>query len=257
IERGLASGQHLAGTGGLLQVGPMKVITDGSLNTRTAYCRDPYPGVRDDPYGLLLVPPEQLRSLLRRAAAAGFDCAVHAIGDEANTLALQAFAASGAHGRIEHAQLLATADLPRFAELGVIASVQPAHALDDRAVAERLWAGRTGRAYLARSLLDAGAVLAFGSDAPVAPLDPWLAMAAAVGRGGSEPWHPEQAVSVAEALAASVAHPSRDPVRIEPGMPADLLLCEADPLRCELDVLQRMPVYATLVAGRFSYRADG
>src|SRR6185312_11419571 len=114
-------------------------------NTRTAYCHDPYPGAEA---GMLLVPPEELVPLLRRAAAHGLDAAVHAIGDEANALVLDAFAAAdlaaaGRSARVEHAQLLRAVDPARFAALGVVASVQPAHVLDDRDVADRLWAGRT------------------------------------------------------------------------------------------------------------------
>lgn len=257
IAAGLRSGQVIDGTHGLLEIGPMKVITDGSLNTRTAYCHLAYPGALEHPHGLLLVPPPQLRALLQRAAAAGFECAVHAIGDQANSLALQAFAESGARGRIEHAQLLDRADVPRFAELGLIASVQPEHALDDRDVAERYWAGQTDRAFMLRSLLDHGAVLALGSDAPVAPLDPWIAIAAAVTRtrAGRPPWHPEQSITVAEALSGSVGRPGRAPVAIQVGQPADLILCEADPYTLEPAELRTMSIWATLVGGRFTHRS--
>lgn len=258
IGRGLRTGQSIDGTDGLLQVGPMKVITDGSLNTRTAYCHDSYPGLTGNPNGLLLVPPGELIELLRHAAEHGFRCAVHAIGDQANSLALQAFSESGAVGSIEHAQLLDQADVGRFAELGVVASVQPEHALDDRDVADRLWAGRTGRAFMLRSLLDAGAVLALGSDAPVAPLDPWISLSAAVARtrDGRPAWHPEQSITPAEALSASVAESSRQPIAIAVGDVADLVLCEADPLATEPMALRTMPVWATLLGGRFTYRAD-
>jgi hypothetical protein len=242
---------------GLLTMGPFKVITDGSLNTRTAYCHDPYPGLGEDenPFGLLVVPPAELLPLMRRADAAGLDCAVHAIGDHANALALQAFSESGARGSVEHAQLLDTADVARFARLGVIASVQPEHAMDDRDVAEHHWPGRTGRAFVLRSLLDAGATLAFGSDAPVAPLDPWLAIAAAVSRtrDGRPPWHAEQAITVGEALAASYA-PGRGGGPLRQGEAADLCVLDADPLTCPADTLRAMPVAATMLAGRWTYR---
>ncbi|GAA2778399.1 amidohydrolase [Nonomuraea dietziae] len=147
IERGLRSGEVIHGTDGLVEMGPFKVITDGSLNTRTAYCHDPYPGLEGDahPHGMLLVPPEELVPLMERAWRAGLRPAVHAIGDRANSLALDAFERVGARGTIEHAQLLDEADLGRFAALGVVASVQPEHAMDDRDVADHHWAGRTGR----------------------------------------------------------------------------------------------------------------
>lgn len=109
---------------------------------------------------------------MRRAAAHGIEPAVHAIGDRANTVALDAFEAVRCRGRIEHAQLLSPEDLPRFARLGVTAGVQPRHATDDRDVADRHWAGRTERAFAYADLLAAGARLEFGSDAPVSPLDP-------------------------------------------------------------------------------------
>jgi predicted amidohydrolase YtcJ len=186
---------------------------------------------------------------MRQAAAAGIEPDVHAIGDHANTLVLDAFEAVRTGGRLEHAQLLATSDYPRFAELGVVASVQPEHAMDDRDVADHYWAGRTDRAFALRSLLDAGAELSFGSDAPVAPLDPWITMAAAVGRSrdGREPWHPEQRITNAEALAAS----TRSTVAV--GQVADLVVTELDPLAVDHEHLRSMPVAATLLAGDFTY----
>lgn len=241
---GLRTGDVVDGTDGLVTVGPLKVLIDGALNTRTAYCVDAYP---DGTRGLLTVDPQALAALLRRGAAAGFRPAVHAIGDAAITVALDAFEATGLRGRIEHAQLVADADLPRFAALGVTASVQPAHLLDDRDVAERHWPGRTGRAYPFRALLDAGATLAFGSDAPVAPLDPWLAIRAAVTRApGDEPaWHPEHRIPVAAALAAA----TRGRIRVRSGDPADLVLLEQP-----VERMQASAVAATMLGGRFTHR---
>jgi predicted amidohydrolase YtcJ len=247
IDRGLRGGQRLSE---LISVGPFKVITDGSLNTRTAYCFDPYAGMSGEhDHGLMTVPPEELLPLMRRAVAAGFRPAVHAIGDHANALALDAFEELGCTGSIEHAQLLAWQDIPRFAALGVTASVQPEHALDDRDVADRYWAGRTDRAFPLRSLLDAGARLALGSDAPVAPLDPWRAMSAAVSRtrDGREPWHPEQAIAAGEALAASVR------TRVAVGQVADLIVTDRDPVSTAAEQLRAMTITATLLAGRFTH----
>lgn len=241
---------------GLLTAGPLKVVTDGSLNTRTAYCVDPWPGLEGTahPCGLLLVPPEELRPLLRRATENGLDTAVHAIGDRANTLVLDAFAATGARGRVEHAQLLCDGDAPRFAELGLVASVQPEHALDDRDVADRLWAGRTHRSFPLRSLHAEGVPLALGSDAPVAPLDPWVAIAAAVHRtsDGRERWHPEQEIGRDVALEAS-AGPDGP---VGPGRRADLVVVEEDPATCDAATLRAMPVAGTLLGGRWTHR-DG
>ncbi|MEQ1735823.1 MAG: amidohydrolase family protein, partial [Rhodoglobus sp.] len=243
LDRAIAAG-YRTGTvlADLLEVGPFKIITDGSLNTRTAFCIDPYPGLGDD-RGLLTVEPDELIDWMRRAA--DFTPAVHAIGDDANRLALDAFEALGLSGRIEHAQLVTWDDVSRFARLGVAASVQPEHAMDDRDVADRFWAGRTDRAFALASLLTAGVELLFGSDAPVAPLDPWVTIAAAVGRGrGREPWHPEQRIGVADALAASVQS------AVAEGSVADLAVIEFDPLIASEEQLRTMPVAATYLAGR-------
>ncbi|HEY0248343.1 MAG TPA: amidohydrolase family protein [Gryllotalpicola sp.] len=251
IALGVAGGAPLEASG-LLTLGALKIITDGSLNTRTAYCFDPYPGLDGpDDHGLLTVPPEELEELLRRAAAAGLPVAVHAIGDHANALALDAFAVTGARGSIEHAQLLRGVDLGRFAQLRVVASVQPEHAVDDQEVAERYWPGRGDRAFPLRSLLAAGATLAFGSDAPVTPLDPWLGIASAVfrSRGDRAPWHGEQTVTLAQAIQASTRS------TIAPGEPADLVVLGADPATLGPAALREQPVAATMVAGRFSYDA--
>ncbi|MEV0287772.1 amidohydrolase family protein [Kribbella sp. NPDC050820] len=253
IAQGLRSGDAVPETGGLMTMGPLKVMTDGSLNTRTAYCHDPYPGMAEDAYGLLVVPPEVLVPLMQRAFDHGITSAIHAIGDHANRLALDAFEKVGCAGTIEHAQLLAPEDFPRFRELGVAASVQPVHALDDRDVADRHWAGRTGRAFAFGGLLAAGAELRLGSDAPVAPLDPWLSAAAAVHRSGDEreSWHPEQEIPVGAALDASTRG-GRTP---RAGAPADLVVLDADPMLAAIDELRAFPVHSTLLAGRWTWRA--
>jgi predicted amidohydrolase YtcJ len=249
VAEGLRTGTEVAGGRGLLRVGPLKVLIDGSLNTRTAYCVDPYP---NGGHGLLTVSEAELLALLVRARQAGFVPAVHAIGDAANRVALDAFEAAGVAGRVEHAQFVRSEDFARFGRLGVIASVQPAHALDDRDTAEVNWPGRTDRSFPLRSLLAAGATLALGSDAPVAPLDPWTAMSAATARArqdGRGPWHPEQALTRREALTSSARR--RD--RLRAGDPADIAVLDADPLTASDAEFAAMPVAATLVAGRFTY----
>ncbi|GAA4287018.1 amidohydrolase [Georgenia daeguensis] len=265
LAGGLRTGDPLPGGRGLLTMGPLKVISDGSLNTATAHTSLPYEHPQDPshPHGVQNVTPEELTDLVRRATAGGIEVAVHAIGDAAVAIALDAVEAAGARGSIEHAQLLAPDQPARFARLGVVASVQPAHLLDDRDVTERLWPGRAGQSFPLRSLLDAGARLAFGSDAPVAPLDPWLAMAAAVHRSADEraPWHPEQHLTAAEALAASTN--GRGSLRA--GAPGDVVLLDADPLAPPSDGpghtaataahLRSMHVAATLVAGRATHLA--
>ncbi|WP_315098805.1 amidohydrolase family protein [uncultured Cellulomonas sp.] len=238
--------------GGLVEQGPLKVITDGSLNTRTAFCHDPYPGLTGpNARGVLNLPPSRLAPLMAHAARHGLRCAIHAIGDAANALALDAFEASGAAGSIEHAQLVTSADVERFAALGVVASVQPEHAMDDRDVADHHWAGRTDRAFAFGALHRAGVRLALGSDAPVAPLDPWVAVDAAVtrSRDGRVPWHPEQALDRRVALESSVDGRG---LLVQAGAPADLVVLDADPLTAPL---RGMPVAGTLVAGTWSHRA--
>jgi predicted amidohydrolase YtcJ len=257
LAQRLHSGDAVEGSDGLLSVGPLKVITDGSLNTRTAYCHDPYAGEAGatEERGVLLVAVDELSQLMARARDAGFDCAAHAIGDAANAFVLQAFARTGARGSIEHAQLLDDADVARFAELGLIASVQPEHALDDRDVADHHWPGRTRRAFPFRSLLDAGATLSFGSDAPVAPLDPWMAIAASVRRtrDARPSWHPEQEISIAEALAASMP-PGRGSIALRDGDIADLVILDGDPFTADPRALRTMPVAATMIAGNWTHR---
>jgi predicted amidohydrolase YtcJ len=250
----LRSGQIMPHTHGLLEVGSLKVIADGSLNTRTAYCVDEYPGLSGTghSHGVLNVPQNELISLMSRARDAGLDSAIHAIGDQANTHVLDAFAATGSRGSVEHAQLLSADDIARFAALGVTASVQPEHAMDDRDVAERYWEGRTDRAFTLRSILDAGGTLALGSDAPVAPLDPWQAISAAVGRSrdGRAPWHPEQSITVAEAIAASTRNGS---AIVKAGQVADLVLVDGNPYAATAEELRWMPVAATILNGRDTF----
>ncbi|GAA1670028.1 amidohydrolase family protein [Fodinicola feengrottensis] len=252
IERGWRTGDVQPDTGGLVEMGRLKVITDGSLNTRTAYCHQPYldSAGKEIGRGDLVVPPKELVPLMRRAAAHGIDAAVHAIGDHANTLALDAYEQVGCGGSIEHAQLLTIDDFRRFADLDLVASVQPQHAVDDREVADRYWPGRTDRAFAYAALLSAGVRLALGSDAPVAPLDPWISVAAAVQRSDDDrpSWHPEQELPASAALAASTR--GRRLVRV--GEVADLVITEENPLEVAAPKLRSMSVFGTLLAGSWT-----
>lgn len=253
IAEGLRSGEPVRGDArGLVRVGSLKVITDGSLGTRTAACSHAYP---EGGTGLLTVDEAALLELMTRATGAGLECAIHAIGDRANSLALDAYALTGAIGTIEHAQLVAHADIPRFARLGVTASVQPEHALDDRDLTDTVWAGQTAQPYPLRSLAAAGANLVFGSDAPVSPLDPWAAIAGAAfrTRAGREPWQVHERLDVDTALNASTAGGSLDAARIEPGAVADLALCAADPRAVDESGMRAMTVVATLLGGRVTH----
>jgi predicted amidohydrolase YtcJ len=257
LEQAIAAGRRTGDRldpDGLLTMGRLKIIADGSLNTRTAWCFDPYPGLDpSSPHacGIETVAPSQVEQLVARAHAHGILPAVHAIGDRCNSEVLDVFERLGIPGTVEHAQLVAPADLARFGALRITASVQPEHAMDDRDVADRYWAGRTAGAFAYRSLLDAGAQLHLGSDAPVAPLDPWITLSAAVSRSryGRAAWHPEQRLPRQEALAASVR------TRIAPGEPADLVVLDTDPLTCDDEALRTMGVAATLISGRFTHDA--
>jgi predicted amidohydrolase YtcJ len=254
IAGGLRSGDRLDPSG-IITMGRLKIVVDGSLNTRTAYCWDRYPGVAvDHPHacGVLSVAPEEIEALLTRARDAGIAPAVHAIGDRANSAVLDVFERLGIAGTVEHAQLVARADFERFGRLGVVASVQPEHAMDDRDVADRYWSARTDRAFAFQSLHAAGATLALGSDAPVSPLDPWLAISAAVSRrrDGREAWHPAERLSLDVALEASTrgAAVAVDAV-------ADLVLVEQNPATADVDALRSMPVAATILGGRLTWNA--
>lgn len=213
---------------GLATMGPLKVIADGSLGSRSAFCRHPYPGAEAQRggYGVLSDIALELPELLGRAQQLGLEAAVHAIGDAAAGVVLEAFAARGMGGRIEHAQQLEDADIAAMARLGVRASVQPAHLLEDRDPTEEIWGEDARQAYRFADLSRAGVPMLMGSDAPIAPVDPWLAMAAAVHRSADErtAWYPSQQLQPLQALAAST-----DAVAaLEVGGRADLVLLERD-----------------------------
>jgi predicted amidohydrolase YtcJ len=243
-----------SGLGGpLLRIGYLKVFMDGTLGSGTALLLDGS--------GVQITGREELAAIVLAGARAGFPVAVHAIGDGANRQALDAFAETreawaplGLRHRVEHAQLLAPDDLPRFAELGVACSVQFSHAPSDRDLADRLWAGKTKGAYAYRSLVDSGAVVANGSDAPIEELDPLAGIRAGVRRTLDErpPWRPEQALTVEQAFAATTTAPAwlcgdeRWRGRLLPGYAADLVVLDRDPWQ-DLDA----EVVATMVAGRW------
>ena len=261
IANGLRTGDPLPGTASsgrtaLGTVGAMKLISDGSLNTRSAYCSTPYSGIEPATCGVLNYTPEEITSHFAKATAHGFAIACHAIGDEANSIVLDAAQATHAHGSIEHAQMLKERDIPRLAQLGLEASIQPQHAMDDRDVIGRFWQHPAGKPYAFHDLLTAGTRLRFGSDAPVAPLDPWLAISAAVfmaERSGQEPFQPEQRLDISTALASSTEHGR---IRLAPGDAADLVLLDRDPCGIATpEDMRTMPssVAATMVAGRWTH----
>jgi predicted amidohydrolase YtcJ len=220
--------------------------------------------------GDYVTPPESMRALIRSADRAGLSVAVHAIGDQANAVLLDLFAdAIKANGprdrrfRVEHTQHLRPSDYPRFKELGVIASMQPYHAIDDGRWAEgRIGAKRCASSYAFRSLLDAGAKLAFGSDWPVAPLDVPAGIDAAVNRrtlDGKHPngWFPEQRITVAEAVeaytlgSAYAGFQENERGSIAPGKAADIVVLSRDVFApAEKDRIADTKVALTVVGGK-------
>jgi predicted amidohydrolase YtcJ len=198
-------------------------------------------------------------------AAGGLSVAAHAIGDGANRAALNAFERTAdaweqalLRPRIEHVQCLDDADLPRFAALGVIASMQPVHATSDRDLADAIWGERAAKAHRTRELLDSGAHVVFGADPPIEPLDPLSGLRAAVHRtlDEREPWHPEQRIPIADAIScftAAAAYAVGEERRrgcLLPGLQADLVVLDTD-IVTHPERVADAQVVATMLAGRW------
>jgi predicted amidohydrolase YtcJ len=259
----------------LLRTGNLKGFADGSLGSETAWMSAPY---ADDPnnHGLAsgdLVDPVAMYGFIEAADHAGLQISIHAIGDRAIHAVLDLMErAEQQNGpadrrlRIEHVQHLASADVARFARLGVIASMQPYHAIDDGRFAEkRIGAERLQLSYAWRSLLDSGAVLAFGSDWPVAPLDPLLGIYAAATRrtlDGKNPqgWIASQRISVAEAVhaytvgSAFAEHQEGSKGSLEPGKLADLVVLTGDIFAIPPAEIEKVRVHLTVFNGAVIYR---
>jgi predicted amidohydrolase YtcJ len=281
-------GPEIAGDAQLV-VRAMKLWLDGALGSRGAALHDPY---CDDPtnLGLLLIPPEEVERLTRDALARGFQVCVHAIGDRANSLVLDAFervlasldapagprqgrrgAGDGATPparrlRVEHAQILRPADVPRFSRLGVLPSMQPTHCTSDmRWAPERLGPERLEGAYAWRSVLDTGTIIAGGSDFPVEDPNPFHGIHAAITRRpltGDDPgWQAHQRMTREEAMRAFTvwnAYASgreADLGSLEPGKRADLVVLDDDPFSCAEDRVKDITPVATLVGGQCAWGA--
>jgi predicted amidohydrolase YtcJ len=242
----------------LFRIGFVKVFADGTLGSSTAWMLDGS--------GVAIMERDELEAVVRQAARAGFPVAVHAIGDAANRAALDAFAATredweprGLRQRIEHAQVLDPGDLRRFAELGVAVCVQFSHAPSDRDLAERDWSRLLDGAYAYRSLIESGARVANGSDAPMEDLDPLAGLRAGVLRtlDGRPAWRPQEALSTAQALEASIlggawlSGDERLRGKLLPGYLADLIVLDRDPLACPPEQLAELRIVATMVGGRW------
>jgi predicted amidohydrolase YtcJ len=245
--RSLRTGASLAGCR-TMRFGWAKEYADGALGSGTAALFEPR-SCGEPSSGILRVDPDSLDAIFGAARPAGIGLAIHAIGDRAAAAVLDAVerapvrSAETPHDRIEHAQLLRETDMARFAALGVTASFQPIHAAADRDLVEECWDGRQGRAYAWRSLVDAGTLLAAGSDAPVESVNPWLGIFAAVHRrlpaDSRGDWRPAQALTIAEALGAYTLGPAHalgvhDEGHLRPGARADLAI-----LSVNVDTLAR------------------
>ena len=219
LERALEIGLRGGFGDEFLRIGGVKMFADGSLGSQTAWMLEPFAGHPNN-YGIPTTPIAEIERLARLAANAGMMVCTHAIGDRANREVLNVYeklrrAGLAAPLRIEHAQHLHPADIPRFASLNVTASMQPIHATSDCKMADDLLGARARSAYAFKSLLNTGARLAFGSDCPVETLDPWVGIHAAVTRerANGEPhggWYPEEKLSVEEAARAYIGAPLRE-----------------------------------------------
>lgn len=256
----------------LLRIGGVKVFADGALGPRTAAMFEPY---IDEPEnrGMLFVDSEQLLEWSQQAGEGGLSMTVHAIGDRANHEVLNAYEQlrifektkrlPARRHRIEHVQVLHANDLHRLGKLGVVASMQPIHATSDMVAADKYWGERAKYSYGWKTQLKTGAVLAFGSDAPVESPNPWLGIHAAVtrrrsnGSPGIHGWIPEQRLSLQDAIAgftigaAYAAGLESIQGRLAPGYLADLVVLEPDPFKIAPHDLQHIKPQATMVGGKW------
>ena len=253
----------------------LKGYMDGSMGSRTAYMREPFADASsDEPYprGQLIAFAQSrdgLANTFLRARGAGLVPAVHAIGDEANHILLNAYGASrpgkgdvGARSRIEHAQHLMPSDIPRFAAIGVVASMQPFHKADDaRYVEKAIGKDRLTGSYAFRSLLDANALVIFGSDWPVVTINPFAGIHTAVTARALDgtTFMPEESISVEEALIAYTSAPAlaigrhESLGRIQLGMVADFVILTADPFAVAPDALAEITAHTTIMNGQVVY----
>jgi predicted amidohydrolase YtcJ len=260
-----------------LRMGSVKLFADGALGPQTAAMLEPY---EDEPanLGMLMLDVERIYEFGHLAVANGISMAIHAIGDRANRVVLDAYAKLRAfetslpalstgklRHRIEHVQVIHPDDLPRFSQLDVIASMQPIHATSDMDMADHYWGTRSNYAYAWRSLIEHHAHLAFGSDAPVESPNPFFGIHAAVTRrrvdGSPSPqgWHPEQRLSLQEAIGgfttgAAYAAGMEDRLgKLAPGFLADLLIVNDNPFTCPPEGLSNIKPLAVMVGGEWVY----
>lgn len=256
-----------------LRLNGVKLYLDGALGSRGAHLKTPYtdaPGTR----GLPQISQTQLGNLMSRAAMDNFQVAIHAIGDQANATAVSAIQdlsetyKGDRRWRIEHAQIVDPKDFARFAASGAIASMQPVHQTSDRLMAEaRLGPERLAGAYAWKSLQSAGARLAFGSDAPVEIADPWAGLAAAISRQGPDGvpaggWQPQERLDRTSAFAAYTSGAAfagfaeKRFGRLAPGLRADFILVDTDPLVAPPEQVRATRVLETWVGGGRIWSAE-
>jgi predicted amidohydrolase YtcJ len=256
-----------------LRIGGIKIFADGALGPRTAAMVEPYENEPDN-YGIVVTEKEEMMAAASEASANGLSVTIHAIGDRANHDVLDVYEAvrkqevggQRLRHRIEHVQVLHPNDLNRLAELNVIASMQPLHATSDMEMADANWGTRSRYAYAIRTMLDSGAAVVFGSDAPIERIDPLLGIHAAVtrrranGQPGPQGWHPEQRLTVEEAVhgfttaAAFTSGQENHLGSITPGKFADLSIFERDIFKMPADELLEAGIAGTVVGGKFRYR---
>ncbi len=274
LEQALALGLRPGFGDEWIRLGQVKVFMDGALGPRTAWMLAPYEGEPDN-LGVMVTDPEELYEIGRRAARGGFALTVHAIGDRANHEVINVFEhLLKEYGprirqryRVEHVQVAQAGDLARLGALGIVASMQPLHATSDGPVAERLWGhARSAGAYAWRSVLDVGATLACGSDAPIESLNPWTGIHAAATRRrvdgwpGVDGWFPEQRLTIAEALrgysrgAASAGGMTGLTHGLTPGSLADVAVLDQDPFTVDPANLPTITSVATMVGGQWRWR---
>jgi predicted amidohydrolase YtcJ len=255
-----------------LDIAAVKLYADGALGSRGAALIDPYADDVEN-RGLPFYTVDEMTAFTRKANELGFQVGIHAIGDRGNRIALDAFdraqdgAKSALRNRVEHAQIIALDDIPRFAQLGVIASMQPTHATSDMNMAEdRIGPERIQGGYAWRRLLDSGAVLASGSDFPVELANPWHGLYAAVtrqSRGGLPEggWYADQALTRAEALhsftlaAAYAAHQEDRLGSLEPGKWADFIIVDRDYFQVPASEIDDIQVLETWIGGERVFAA--
>ena len=258
-----------------LRIGSVKVFMDGALGPRTAAMFQPYLNESEN-RGILNMDGEELFELGRHAADVGLGMTVHAIGDRANHEVLNAYQQLRAYEkkkglpalrhRIEHVQVLHPDDATRLAKLNVVASMQPIHATSDMLMSDKYWGQRSALAYAWRTQLDAGAHLAFGSDAPVESPNPFWGIHAAVTRrradGSPNPdgWHPEQRLTMQEAIegyttgAAYAGYAEKRAGKLAEGYLADLIVLEQDPFICDPEEVKDLQLSATMIGGDWVWR---